>query len=401
VAERGFAPGVRAWRNALFAIFAICGVSLASFAARIPAISVALQLSTAQVGLLLVGAAIGSIIGLLASGHLVATFGSRKVIRIGLPVAAITLTAAAIGVTVFASFAVSFGALVFFGASIGTCDVSMNVSGAANERAIGRSTMPIYHAFFSIGTVVGAGWGALAEALHLPLPIHIGILAVLMIIATFIAVRYLLPEVDVAPAGEEQHPPSTWRERLSIWRDPRTILIGLIVLGFAFTEGSSNDWTSYAMVNGHHTTKTVGAIVYGVFVLAMTIGRLGGVRLLDRFGRVPVLRATSICVAVGLLIFIFVPVFWIDIVGIVLWGMGASLGFPIGMSAAADDPRRAAARVSAVATIGYCAFLVGPPIIGFLGNQFGILHGLLLVLVLVGLAGVVSGAARERKVAAS
>jgi MFS family permease len=155
------------------------------------------------------------------------------------------------------------------------------------------------------------------------------------------------------------------------------------------------------MVNGHHTTKTVGAIVYGVFVLAMTIGRLGGVRLLDRFGRVPVLRATSICVAVGLLIFIFVPVFWIDIVGIVLWGMGASLGFPIGMSAAADDPRRAAARVSAVATIGYCAFLVGPPIIGFLGNQFGILHGLLLVLVLVGLAGVVSGAARERKVVAS
>jgi cyanate permease len=136
-------------------------------------------------------------------------------------------------------------------------------------------------------------------------------------------------------------------------------------------------------------------------VLAMTIGRLGGVRLLDRFGRVPVLRATSICVAVGLLIFIFVPVFWIDIVGIVLWGVGASLGFPIGMSAAADDPRRAAARVSAVATIGYCAFLVGPPVIGFLGNQFGILNGLLLVLVLVGLAGVVSGAARERKALAS
>jgi fucose permease len=398
---RDFAPGVKAWRNALFAIFAICGVSLASFAARIPAISVALHLSTAQVGLLLVGAAIGSIIGLLASGHLVATFGSRRVIRVGLPIAAITLTLAAIGVTVFGSFALSFGALVLFGASIGTCDVSMNVSGAANERAIGRSTMPIYHAFFSIGTVVGAGWGALAEDLRIPLSIHIGILAALMIVATFVAVRYLMPEVDVAPVGEEQHPPSTWRERLSIWRDPRTILIGLIVLGFAFTEGSSNDWTSYAMVNGHHTTKTVGAIVYGVFVLAMTIGRLGGVRLLDRFGRVPVLRATSICVAVGLLIFIFVPVFWIDIVGIVLWGVGASLGFPIGMSAAADDPRRAAARVSAVATIGYCAFLVGPPVIGFLGNQFGILNGLLLVLVLVGLAGVVSGAARERKALAS
>jgi MFS family permease len=155
------------------------------------------------------------------------------------------------------------------------------------------------------------------------------------------------------------------------------------------------------MVHGHGATKTVGAIVYGVFVAAMTAGRFGGVRLLDRFGRVPVLRATSIFVAVGLLIFIFVPVFWIDIIGVVLWGLGASLGFPVGMSAAADDPRKAAARVSAVATIGYCAFLVGPPALGFLGNQFGILHGLLLVLVLVGLAGIVSGAARERRAVAS
>jgi cyanate permease len=127
----------------------------------------------------------------------------------------------------------------------------------------------------------------------------------------------------------------------------------------------------------------------------MTVGRLTGVRVLDRFGRVPVLRATAVLAAVGLLLFIFVPVFWIDMVGVVFWGLGASLGFPVGMSAAADDPRRAAARVSAVASIGYLAFLVGPPTIGFLGNQFGILNALLLVLVLVAMAGTVSFAARK------
>jgi cyanate permease len=96
---------------------------------------------------------------------------------------------------------------------------------------------------------------------------------------------------------------------------------------------------------------------------------------------------------------IFVPIVWVAIIGVVFWGLGASLGFPVGMSAAADDPRKAAARVSAVATIGYVAFLVGPPVIGFLGNHFGILHGLLLVLVLVALAGIVSFAAREPEVA--
>jgi MFS family permease len=135
--------------------------------------------------------------------------------------------------------------------------------------------------------------------------------------------------------------------------------------------------------------------VFGVFVTAMTVGRLSGVRLLDRYGRVPVLRGTAALAAIGLLILIFVPIVWVAVIGVVLWGLGASLGFPVGMSAAADDPRKAAARVSAVATVGYLAFLVGPPVIGFLGNHFGILNGLLLVLALVAMAGIVSFAARE------
>ena len=121
-------------------------------------------------------------------------------------------------------------------------------------------------------------------------------------------------------------------------------------------------------------------------------------RLLDRYGRVPVLRGSAVLAVIGLLLLIFSPIVWVAIVGVVLWGLGASLGFPVGMSAAADDPRMAAARVSAVATIGYVAFLVGPPVIGALGDAVGILNGLLVVLVLVVVAGVASSAARERAV---
>jgi cyanate permease len=117
--------------------------------------------------------------------------------------------------------------------------------------------------------------------------------------------------------------------------------------------------------------------------------------VLERFGRVPVLRGTAVLAVIGLLIVIFGPNVWVASIGVALWGLGASLGFPVGMSAAADDPRTAAARVSAVATIGYFAFLVGPPVIGLLGQEFGLLKALLAVLVLVGIAGLVSGAARE------
>jgi MFS family permease len=388
------APGVTAWRNALFVVFGACGISIASIAARIPTISLALSLSTAQVGLLLSGMAVGSIVGLIASGHIVSIFGARRTVMASYATLVTSLALAGFGIAVWGSFAVSFAFLIVLGAAMGTCDVAMNVSGAANERAIGRTVMPLYHAGFSLGTVAGAGLGSLAEALRIPLHLHLVALGIVSLVAVLLASRFLLSETAVA-AGEAAHPDSTWRSRLAIWRDPRTILIGLVVLGFAFTEGSSNDWLAYSMVHGHGTNRAVGAAVYGVFVAAMTVGRLAGVRLLDRFGRVPVLRATGALAAAGLLLFIFVPVFWIDIVGVVFWGLGASLGFPVGMSAAADDAHKAAARVSAVASIGYLAFLVGPPSIGFLGNQFGILNALLLVLALVAMAAIVSFSTRN------
>lgn len=391
-------PQLAAWRNSLFAIFALCGIGLASWAARIPAVGSALGLDSGQLGILLFGIATGSIVGLIASSHIVAALGAARVIRWFLSIAAVGLVIASLGVTIFGQFPIAFAGLMVFGFGTGITDVAMNVSGAANERALGRSIMPIYHAFFSGGTILGAGLGAVAEGLHVPLELHIAVLAVLIVVVVFITTRYLQPEgVSAEEAEAAGHAADTWRSRLSIWRDPRTLLIGLIVLGMAFTEGSANDWLAYAMVHGHGTDRATGALVFGVFVTAMTVGRLAGVRLLDRFGRVPVLQASAALAFAGLLLVIFAPVFWLVVVGVVAWGLGAALGFPVGMSAAADDPRTAAARVSAVATIGYVAFLVGPPVIGLLGNQFGILHGLLLVLVLAALAGAVSFAAREPK----
>jgi MFS family permease len=384
------------WRNALFSVFGLCGLGFASWAARVPAVSESLGLRADQLGILLFGLAVGSIVGLVASGHLVARFGARTIITWTLVGAPLGISLAAFGATTLQVFAVSFIGLMVYGASMGICDVAMNVSGAANERALGRTIMPVFHAFFSIGTMLGAALGALAEFLAVPLDVHIGALAVLMIAAAFVTVRHLVPEtVIVEDHHTKESPAQSWRERLGAWRDGSTLLIGLIVLGMAFAEGSANDWLAYAMVNGHGTDAGTGAVVFGVFVTAMTVGRLAGVPILDRFGRVPVLRGSAVLAAIGLLLLIFVPIVWIAIAGVVLWGLGASLGFPVGMSAAADDPKKAAGRVSVVATIGYMAFLVGPPVIGFLAEGFGVLNGMLVVLVLVAVAGVVSHAARE------
>ncbi len=387
-----------AWRNSIFITFALAGIGIASWVSRLPAVRDSLDIRIDQVGLLIFGMAAGSIIGLVGSSHIVARFGARTTVTWGLAASSIGLTIVGIGATVGPSFAVAFIGLVLFGAGNGLGDVAQNVSGAANERLLGRTIMPIFHAFWSIGTMVGAALGALAEALGVPIIVHFGAISVLIAVGILIAnpriqSEHTLEEGGVAVPDDDRS--LTWRGRLSIWRDPRTLLIGVLVLAASFAEGSATDWLALAMVDGHGVSNATGALVFGIFVTAMTAARLGGVLLLDKFGRVPVLRASFIVAATGILMIIVVPNAWVAGVGAVLWGLGQALGFPVGMSAAADDPKTAAARVSAVATIGYFAFLVGPPVIGFLGHAVGLLPALLVVLVLCAIGALVSGIARE------
>jgi len=181
---------------------------------------------------------------------------------------------------------------------------------------------------------------------------------------------------------------------LAAWSEPRTLLIGLFVLTMAFAEGTANDWLGVAAIDGYGATAAQGSLAFGVFVSAMTVGRWFGTSVLDRYGRVPVLRISAATALVGLLVVIHGPTLLTLLAGTVLWGLGASLGFPVGMSAAADQSRLAAARVSVVATIGYVAFLAGPPLIGLLGDRVGVLQALSLTAGLLAVGLMLAGATR-------
>jgi cyanate permease len=109
---------------------------------------------------------------------------------------------------------------------------------------------------------------------------------------------------------------------------------------------------------------------------------------------VATLRVLAALATVGLLVFILAPNIPLVFVGAALWGAGVSLGFPLGMSAAADDPVKAAARVSAAATIGYISFLCGPPLLGFVSEQVGLLNTLYILVALAVASGLASGAAK-------
>ena len=185
-----------------------------------------------------------------------------------------------------------------------------------------------------------------------------------------------------------------------MWKEPRTIAIGFIALGMAFAEGSANDWLALAMVDGRDVSNATGALWFGFFTAGMMAGRIGGVWVLDRFGRVPVLQASAVLAVTGLAMVILIPHLGLSAVGTILWVIGSSLGFPVAMSAAADNPRGGAARVSAVATLAYGAFLIGPPLIGGIGSQVGLLGALWVVVVMVVVSLLASPAAKPRTSAA-
>lgn len=409
---------MRNWRNAVVVAYAASGLAFASWVSRLPAIRDALDLTPGNVGVLLLCMTLGSFASVSASGLIVLRLGSKRTIRTGSIMVGAGLLLTGLGTSVLGDPVATAAGLAIIGLGTGSWNTASNVEGAAVERAVGRHIMPRLHGAFSLGTVAGAGLGAAAAAVSLPVSWHLA--AAGLVVAGSVATAASWFRADATPvAGERSYTPDTFedpttgpipvipaarqadqppdnkRKIAQAWRDRRTLLLGVLVLGLALAEGAAGDWVALALADGYGQTDAAGAAGYGLFVTFMTIGRFAGTLVLDRFGRVPVMRWCAALAVLGLALFVFAPAPWLAFVGLAVWGLGASLGFPVGMSAAADDPAKAAARVSVVSTIGYGAFLCGPPLLGLLAEHVGILHSLLAVMVMLAVSFLLSPVARK------
>jgi fucose permease len=377
---------VRRATRSVYIVFVLSGVTIASLLSRVPQIRDALHLSPARLGLLLLSTAVGSLISLPLSGAVVQRVGAARTVSVMVVVAALGLGLAAVGTEVGTGL-VAIG-LFLLGFGAGQWDVAQNVEGAAVEQQLARSIMSRFHAAFSLGTVTGALGGAAMNALHVKPVVHLSVIAVCMAVIGQVGARgFLVVETKHTETGAQHSPWQAWTER-------RTLLIGLFVLCSAFAEGTGNDWLGVAAIDGYGASAATGSFVYVAFVAAMTMGRWFGPRVLDRHGRVPVMRAGALCSMVGVLVVVFGPNLGTALFGILMWGLGTALGFPTGMSAAADEPALAANRVSAVATIGYAAFLAGPSLIGVIGDHTGVRRALTLTAVVLALGSLVAGSTR-------
>ena len=393
--------------RATFVVYAGLGFATSAWLSRLPDVRDHLGLTPGTIGMMLLIASLGSLLTLPTSGPIVMKIGARWAGRIGVFIWALGIVGAATG-TLANSLVLFTGSLVFMSAGAGLWGSSMNIEAGLVQAAVRRLVVPVIQAMYAVGMLGGALVGALAARAGLPVAAHLFGLATLELVVCGIAVGFYLSQDEVAalePAREslagEGGEASAGNAKKGLtrlaWRERRTVLIALMVMSGGLLEGASNDWLNLSMVDGYGFTTSTASAIFAFFLLMMTIMRFGSPRLERRFGASHLLRLTMGCAIVGLMLVAFAPHHILAVIGVALWGIGASLVFPLGISALSIDPVMTPARVSVLSTVNYGSALIGPPILGLIADHVGYHRALVFVVLPVCLAIVLAGQVPDQR----
>lgn len=373
---------VRSARRALLVIFGLLGTLMTTFLSRMPSLRDLLVVDPAGLAILLLFGALGALAALMVAGWANARFGARALLwwtSFGYMFAL-----AGVGVASAMGSQILFATAYFFvSLTLALSNVPANAEAAELERLVGRSIMSQFHAAFSVGMGVGLAIGALASHFGISPAWHFAIvaLAVTLVRLALIPRAIIDGMPDARVASNSLGGP--FATAGAEYRNRRVLLIGAIVFAAAMTEMIAAQWLSLSVVDDFGKAESMGDIVYWIFVAAMFTVRVNGAAVIDRLGRVVTLRVGTVFVVAGVSLFAFTPTFWLVPVAVILWGIGAALNFPIGFSAAAEDPRYAAARVAAVSSFSTVAGLMVPQAIGRLASTdlLSLRHAMLLVII--------------------
>ncbi|MFM6977534.1 MAG: MFS transporter [Micrococcales bacterium] len=361
----------KAWHITILIYFTIFGLTFSSLMVRLPLVRELVDVTTSQLGLILFFGSIGSITSVTLAGRFIARFGTKVAIITGV----IIVTSGFVGQVSFIAAGSAVGYAIFAlvtGLGTGVADVGINVDGAAIENVTGKTVLPKMHAAFSIGSLSGAGIGILATQANFDVFWQIIILSAITILVPVFTTRFLPTGNGIEERKEKlAKGEKSLEPRSAIWKDRRIIFLAIGILGITLAEGASNDWLTIALVDDYQETDANAGIAYAVLLGAMTLTRFFGGNLADRFGKARTLQVLAFGGIIGLLLIIFGGNLYLAWLGALLWGCGVALGFPLYLSAAGEG-ENPARKVAFVASAGYLAFLVGPPLLGFLGQAWGV-----------------------------
>jgi hypothetical protein len=345
------------------AYFLLTGIIFATWASRVPAIKGGLDLGDGQFAVALLGLEAGAVLGLQLGGLIVPRVGSRQALTTSL----VVFTCALLGPAFAPSLLLLAVSLFAFAALNSVVDVAMNTQGLALQRLLGRPVLSRLHAMHSLGGVLGAGAGALAARLGAAPPQHFFACAAAAV-AGLAARPLLLPSRFDAAEEQSEDRPGGLRRWFGDWSGS-IALLGALAFCVTLAEGAGLNWSTVYITESLGGTEAVGAVVLGVFLGAVTLGRLAGDRLVSRFGAVRVFRAGAIVAGAGFGGALLLDAPAAGLVGLGLLGVGIANALPLAIgargNAPGETPATAAARVS---TLGYLGSFVGPALVGGLAS---------------------------------
>ena len=358
-------------RTGTFLTFALAGLLTGVWVARMPALAAKFGTSESEIGIVVLVWGLGAIAAMQALRGVMARAGSRAVLRVALPLTALSYVAVALAPT----YGVLLAAVVLFGMTFGITDIAMNAQGSVVEQAYRRSIMSGMHAGWCVGAMSGGLFGVATAAAGFGFTGTVLAAALLALPAGLALGRTYLPD-PAAPAAS-----GTGRRarRLPV----AVYLIG--VLGFiAFmTEGSIADWSGLLLHDELGATEAVAAVGYPVFELAMLFGRLVGDRVRMRVGTRRLLIGAGLGTAAGMTVVVLAPTPAVAIAGFFVTGLVVCTVVPTTISLAGTAaPDRPAAAVAQVGAMGYGGLLLGPVVVGFLSDATSLRFGVGTVVVL-------------------
>lgn len=375
----------------LTSYFFIFGIGMSAWLVRLPDIRSAIGVTTAILGWVLFASSVGAMTSLLLAGRFIARFGARTAVISGFSALCIGQTIQGLSLVGESAVGVALGGLIS-GLGYGIGDVGINVEGAELEKRRGKSLLPQLHGAYSLGALTGAGIGTLAIVINFSLVVQVLVVALITIVIAWSTYR-LMPDGTGRIASTTDNPSEKAPQRKKTILTKRVLFLGLGIMGLSLAEGGSNDWLALSVVDDYNLDTTMAGITFAIMTAAMVVTRFTGGKLVDKYGRVFALRVFGIAGVVGILLVILSPTIYLAWVGAALWGAGVALGFPLFISAAADG-QNSSGRVATVTSFGYVAFLVGPPLLGFIGQTWGLLNMFYLLAAFVAAAVYFAGAAR-------
>jgi len=372
-------------RRVVSAVFFMCGTFIGMWASRIPHVKAATGLDESGFGLLLLVMACGAFVAFPLTGMLIDRMGAAPMTKL--------LAAANIVAFLLVGLAPSVPlltlALFFAGFSFGALDISMNGWGAEVETAYGRPIMSSYHGLFSLGAGAAALVGGLAIELGLSVAVHFALWSA--------ALAPLLIWFWQQDWPREPRRPDEAKAPLFALPKGALILVGLMALVAALGEGAMTDWAALYQIEDLGYSESLAPTAFTVFSIAMVIMRLAGDRVIARFGPVAVARTSGLVALAGCLLLVTGLNIWMVWAGSFVMGLGYAVLFPLAMSRAAGDPHMSkGSALAAVATLGYGAFLFGPPLLGFVGDLLSLRASFATVAILTVAIPLLAGALKVR-----